>query len=200
VGALLLLTLRGTPTWYYGDELGMENVAIPPDLVQDPWEKGVPGIGLGRDPVRTPMQWDAGPGAGFTTGTPWLPLAPDYQTHNVAVADADPASMLRFVRAVLALRRAQPALTVGSYRSLDAGNAHVFAYLREAAGTRLLVVLNLSDDAQLCALPDPGGTATILLSTHGDRAGTAALSALTLRPAEGLLLQCDATLLTRPEC
>src|SRR5581483_1078905 len=83
VAAMLLLTLRGTPTMYYGDELGMENVTIPPDRVQDPWEKNEPGLGLGRDPQRTPMQWDSSPNAGFTTVIPWLPLAPDHTSRNV---------------------------------------------------------------------------------------------------------------------
>ena len=88
VAALLLLTLRGTPTLYYGDEFGMHNVAIPPDRVQDPLEKNVPGKGLGRDPCRTPMQWDDSAHAGFTTGEPWLPLAPDHASHNVLREDA----------------------------------------------------------------------------------------------------------------
>src|SRR5690349_22151776 len=86
LAALLLVTLRGTPTIYYGDEIGMENVTIPPDRVQDPFEKNVPGLGLGRDPERTPMRWSAEPGAGFTTGAPWLPLGDDLATSNVAAA------------------------------------------------------------------------------------------------------------------
>ena len=94
VAAMLLLTLRGTPTLYYGDELGMHDVVIPPELVQDPWEKNVPGLGLGRDPERTPMLWDSSLNAGFSAGTPWLPVAPDYQTANVQAQRDDPASML----------------------------------------------------------------------------------------------------------
>jgi alpha-glucosidase len=70
VAAMLLLTLRGTPTLYNGDEIGMHDVPIPPDRVQDPFERNVPGIGAGRDPERTPMQWDAGRNAGFSTGDP----------------------------------------------------------------------------------------------------------------------------------
>ena len=75
VAAMLLLTLRGTPTIYYGDEIGMHQVAIAPDRVRDPFEKNVPGIGVGRDGCRTPMQWDATANAGFSAATPWLPLA-----------------------------------------------------------------------------------------------------------------------------
>ena len=84
VAAMLLLTLRGTPTLYYGDELGLSDVAIPPAQVQDPRELREPGLGLGRDPVRTPMPWDGSENAGFTTARPWLPLNADWPTRNVA--------------------------------------------------------------------------------------------------------------------
>ena len=77
VAAMLLLTLRGTPTLYYGDEIGMRQVAISPDQVRDPFEKNVPDIGVGRDGCRTPMQWDATRYAGFSTSAPWLPVADD---------------------------------------------------------------------------------------------------------------------------
>ncbi|HUS15724.1 MAG TPA: alpha-amylase family glycosyl hydrolase [Chloroflexia bacterium] len=187
-GTLLLLTLRGTPTCYYGDELGMEDVPIPPEAVQDPWEKNVPGLGLGRDPERTPMQWDGSSNAGFTTGTPWLPVSPDAARVNVAAEDADPTSMLTFFRGIMAARRAHAALEVGSYRSVDTGQPEVYAYVRQAGDDRLLVVLNLGRAAHTCRLPDPGGTAAVLLSTHLDRTGPADLAALELRPDEGLLL------------
>jgi alpha-glucosidase len=75
---MLLLTLRGTPTMYYGDEIGMHDVDLPLEQVEDPFEKNVPGVGLGRDPEPTPIQWEPSPNAGFTTGTPWLPLADDF--------------------------------------------------------------------------------------------------------------------------
>ncbi|HMA37143.1 MAG TPA: alpha-amylase family glycosyl hydrolase [Chloroflexia bacterium] len=195
VGLLLLLTLRGTPTWYYGDEIGMQDVPIPPEQVQDPWEKNVPGLGLGRDPERTPMQWDAGPYAGFSTVPPWLPVADDYRTVNVAMEEQDPTSSLALCRAVLALRGRTPALQVGSYRAVPAGDPDVFAYLRTAGDSRWLVVLNLGPESHTCVLTDPGGTALIQVSTYLDRQGTAALSALSVRPHEGLLLECDNTLL-----
>ena len=91
VAAMLLLTLRGTPTLYYGDEIGMRQVTIAPHEVRDPFEKNVPGIGVGRDGCRTPMQWDATDGAGFSNAKPWLPLADDYRRENVAALDADAA-------------------------------------------------------------------------------------------------------------
>jgi glycosidase len=95
VAAMLLLTLRGTPTLYQGDELGIGKVMIPPDRVRDPREIRQPGIGIGRDPSRTPMPWDNSRFAGFSTVAPWLPLNQDLPTRNVAKQEVDPASILR---------------------------------------------------------------------------------------------------------
>ena len=168
--AVLLLTLRGTPTLYYGDELGMHDVAIPPDRVQDPWERRVPGRGLGRDPVRTPMQWDAGPHAGFTTeqATPWLPLAPDARAVTVEAQREDPASMLALYRALLALRRAEPALHVGDHRTVGAdGDALVFE--RSAGADRFVIALNLGAEAAEATLD--GATGVVALGTSVSRLG-----------------------------
>jgi alpha-glucosidase len=182
VAAMLLLTLRGTPTIYQGEELGMEDVPIPPDRVQDPWERRVPGLGLGRDPVRTPMQWDSGPVAGFTTAAePWLPLAADHRAVNVAAQVADPGSTLALYRALLALRRAEPALSVGALDAV-AGEGDVLTYGRRHAptGRRLRVALNLGAETR----PLAGGDGrTLLLSTHAGGADPNRL-----RPAEGLVL------------
>jgi alpha-glucosidase len=102
---MLLLTLRGTPTIYYGDELGLPKVEIPHDRIQDPFEKNVPGIGVGRDGARTPMQWDSKAYAGFSTTEPWLPLAPDWPSDNVENLQQDPASILSLYRNLMTLRR-----------------------------------------------------------------------------------------------
>ncbi|HSK11286.1 MAG TPA: alpha-amylase family glycosyl hydrolase [Vicinamibacterales bacterium] len=185
VAALLLLTLRGTPTLYYGDELGMENVPIPPDRVRDPFERNVPGLGFGRDPVRTPMPWSPGPNAGFSTGTPWLPLAADAETRNVERQQDDPGSMLTLYKRLLDLRRREPALAVGSYRQLPAP-PDVFAYAREHGGRRLLVALNFGSRPRAIDL-NGGEPGTILLSTHGDRQGPAG-ARVELRGDEGVLL------------
>ena len=128
---MLLLTLRGTPTLYYGDEIGMTNVAIPPERVRDPLERNVPGMGLGRDPVRTPMQWSAAPNAGFGSPEPWLPLGADWRSVNVAAQREDARSMLALYRSLIALRRREPALALGRYRPLPA-EGDVLAYLRTA--------------------------------------------------------------------
>lgn len=146
VAAMLLLTLRGTPTLYQGDELGIGRVDIPPDRVRDPQELRQPGIGIGRDRSRTPMPWDASAHAGFSSAEPWLPLNPDWPTRNVAAQERDPASMLALYRRLLALRRAHPALAVGSFRLLDAP-AGVLAYERRHEGAVLHVLLNLTAQA-----------------------------------------------------
>src|ERR1700721_251962 len=115
VAAMLLLTLRGTPTLYYGDEIGMHHVAIAPDQVRDPFEKNVPGIGVGRDGCRTPMQWDATAYAGFSTSAPWLPLADDFLHENVVNLEADSRSILNLYKPLLDLRKRLPQLVSGEY-------------------------------------------------------------------------------------
>ena len=187
VAAMLLLTLRGTPTIYYGDELGMRDVPIPPELVQDPHERNVPGLGLGHDPERTPMQWDAGPNAGFTAGTPWLPLADDYPTVNVAAERDALRSMLTLYRSLIALRRDAPALAVGGYRAAAGGD--LLAYLREGGGRRFLVVLNLGDAPQVFKPADPAVRGRIALTTHLDRVGETVAGTIELRPDEGVVVE-----------
>jgi alpha-glucosidase len=187
VAAVLLLTLRGTPTLYYGDEIGMQDATIPPALVQDPWEKNVPGLGLGRDPERTPMQWESSPNAGFTTGTPWLPIAADYQTVNVSVQREDPASMLTLYRRLIALRRTTPALAVGSYVGLEP-RGNVLAYVREHAGQRVLVVLNLSSQPQRFARHQRAFRGQIVLSTYLDRSDEEMRETILLRADEGVVV------------
>jgi alpha-glucosidase len=152
VAAMLLLTLRGTPTLYYGDELGLSDVPIPPAQLQDPRELREPGLGLGRDPVRTPMPWDAGAHAGFSTVSPWLPLNADWPTRNVAGMADEPASILTLYRQLLAARRAHPALAIGDFSLLDSAG-DVLAYERRYGAQRLIVALNLGTSAQRLELP-----------------------------------------------
>lgn len=186
VAAMLLLTLRGTPTLYYGDEIGMQDVPIPPNRVRDPFEKSVPGLGLGRDPERTPMQWDASENAGFTTGVPWLPLSADHAVRNVEVLDRDPRSILWLYRRLLALRRSEGALSVGSYTPLDR-HGEVFAYMRRHGAERILVALNLSHDGQVYPLGPIGGRT--LLSTHLDTDHEPVRTSLFLRENEGVIIR-----------
>ncbi len=186
VAAMLLLTLRGTPTIYQGEELGLVDVPIPPELVQDPWERNVPGLGLGRDPVRTPMSWTDEPGGGFTTGRPWLPLGEPNSRANVAAQAADPGSMLALYRALLRLRRAEPALAVGSLAQVNATD-RVLAYERRDGARRLVVALNMGGEpAELRA-----SAGAVLLSTFLDRAGERIGGRVSLRPNEGCIVAAD---------
>ncbi|MEI9927922.1 MAG: alpha-amylase family glycosyl hydrolase [Sphingomonas sp.] len=166
VAMVLLLTLRGTPTIYYGDELGLEDVPIPPERVQDPRELNEPGIGMGRDPVRTPMPWDASANAGFTTGAPWLPLNPDWATRNVAAERADPRSMWTLTQALLALRHAHPVLAMGDYREIPC-TEDLLAYERRLGDERLVVVLNLGARPQAFAIPEWAEGHRVLLAARG---------------------------------
>ena len=188
---MLLLTLRGTPTLYYGDEIGMEDVDVPPHLVADPPAKHNPDFG--RDPVRTPMQWDSSPNAGFCPPDvePWLPVAADYEKVNVEAQREDPRSMLNLVRDLLALRRATPAVSTGSYRSLDAGSEDVFAFLRESGDQKVLVALNFGATPQRLDLSEAGETARVLCSTVPDREEHLDPSRLDLRPHEGIAALLD---------
>jgi alpha-glucosidase len=196
VANMLLLTLRGTPTCYYGDEIGMEDVAIPSESVQDPPAVLQPEIAhiIGRDPERTPMQWDDGPNAGFAPEgvQTWLPLAPDYRTRNVAAQSQDPTSMLAYFRALTALRQSSPALTAGDYRSLDTGKEEVFAYVRTAPAAggeqRYLVVLNFGERTHRIDMSSLGRRGRILLSTNMLSEGEIPLRQLYVSPNEGIIL------------
>ncbi len=161
VAAVLLLTLRGTPTIYYGEELGMVDVAIPAAEVRDPAELREPGRGLGRDPERTPLRWDGSGRCGFTSGTPWLPLGG--VTPNVAGQQAEPGSMLTLYRHLIAVRQASVALTGGGIESVGAQGG-VLSYRRTGGGERWAVCLNFTGAAQPFALP----AGELVASTHAD--------------------------------
>lgn len=192
LAAMLLLTLRGTPTLYYGDELGMTDVPIPLAEVQDPLERRVPGHGLGRDPQRTPMPWSTGAiAAGFTTGRPWLRLGNDAREHAVDRQLAEPHSMLQLYRRLLALRRNQAALHEGSWVPLGV-QGNVLLYARGDGAHRMVVLLNFG---ATFASVDMGAQSRISLplplrvwlSTALDR-DESVDATITLRPEEGLIL------------
>lgn len=168
IAAMLLLTLRGTPTLYQGDELGIGEVAIPLDRIQDPQHLRQPHLDIGRDRSRTPFPWDRSPHAGFSTVEPWLPLNPDWRTRNAEAQSDDPASMLSLYRHLLALRRTYASLSVGSLDLLDA-TPDVLAYERVSDGERLLVALNLGAKPAKIAYSGDWDPARCLLSTHGAR-------------------------------
>ena len=188
VAAMLILTLRGTPTLYYGDEIGMRDVEIPPDRVRDPFERNLPGRGLGRDPERSPMQWSAAAQAGFTRGEAWLPVAPDYREVNVELQRGEARSMLTLYRQLIALRRSDAALQRGDFEPLQAP-AQVLAYVRrsQVGGKAFLVALNLGAEPR--QVPLAGLRGNVALSTHLDRADERIEGALALRGDEGVILR-----------
>ncbi|WP_447974300.1 glycoside hydrolase family 13 protein [Nitrospira sp. Kam-Ns4a] len=188
--ALLLLTLRGTPFLYYGEEIGMGDVRLTRSQLRDPFTRRYWPFRRGRDPARTPMQWDASPHAGFTTGTPWLPVSPDFARVNVAAESADPASLLALYRRLIRLRRASPALRLGAYREVPEAPDDCLVYLREAASERVLVAVNFTDRGQTFALPSLRGEGELLLSTDpGVRWGPFDSARVRLGPDEGILVR-----------
>jgi alpha-glucosidase len=186
VAAMLLLTLRGTPTLYYGDELGLMDVAVSAAQVQDPRELREPGLALGRDPVRTPMPWDGSENASFTKAKPWLPLNADWPTRNVGRMAEDPRSILTLYRRLLAMRRTHPSLSIGDFALLDA-DGDMLAYERRHGAERLIVALNLGAQPQRLELPDWASGCRPLLSTLA-AAPPVGDGALLLRPDEGVIL------------
>ena len=147
--AALYLTLRGTPIMYYGEEIGMKTT--PPtrkEDVKDPIGRTGWPEEKGRDGERTPMQWDSSDNAGFSKGTPWLPVPPTYKTHNVADESKDSNSVLEFYKTVLKLRHKNRALLDGNYTTLNESDANVFSYLRVYKDRGVVVTLNMSDTPQ----------------------------------------------------
>lgn len=187
--AMLLLTLRGTPTLCYGEEIGMVDVPIPKELEQDPFGIRVPG--LGRDPYRTPMQWTSDPNAGFSdpdAPSLWLPLADNYKENNVEVELKDPASILNLYRRLIAYRQATPALFRGDYLPRDDVPGDCYVFVRQYEDERRLVALNFSGMDRNIRLPG-FGKAKMAISTHMDREDQVDLADLELRGNEGVILE-----------
>ncbi|MBW4037776.1 MAG: DUF3459 domain-containing protein [Acidobacteria bacterium] len=190
--AMLLLTLRGTPTMYYGDELGMVDVAIAPDQVRDPAEKNEPGKGRGRDPERSPMLWVGAPHAGFTTpeAVPWLPLMEGWETKNAAAEAADAKSMLMLYRRLLALRRRHDTLHAGGIAEVRAEGS-VLRYrrvgLEDGVSSDFQVLLNLGTEVATVAC----GAGTVVLTTLLDGAGSRVEGSVVVEAGEGLLVALD---------
>jgi len=184
---MLLLTLRGTPTLYYGDEIGMHQVAIAPDRVRDPFEKNVPGIGVGRDGCRTPMQWNATPYAGFSTAPPWLPLSDDFAQENVVNLEADARSILSLYKSLISLRKKLPQLMSGDYVPI-AAQGDLLLYRRQRDGTGVVIALNLGAEPVSIASGAAGLDGEILLSTFLDRQGEKIQGVLDLRGNEGAII------------
>jgi alpha-glucosidase len=183
--AMLFLTLRGTPFFFAGDELGMERADIPKDAVQDPFEKLVPGYDLNRDPERVPMPWDGSRNRGFTTAKqPWLPMT-GIRTRSVSELQHDRQSILHLYRELILLRNATPALHCGDYAPLRSRN-DILCYERFAGQEKFTVALNLTHEARRLEGVHDGD---IVLSTLLDRRGVPLVRQQLLRPDEGVIIR-----------
>lgn len=183
VAAMLLLTLRGTPTLYQGDEIGIGEVPIPRDRIRDPQHLLQPELNIGRDRSRTPMPWDDSPSAGFSPADPWLPLNPDSRRRNIATQEREPNSLLNLYKALLSLRRRHAALSIGNFTLIKTGD-DVLAFERRHGDEHLLIALNLGDQARSLPVPSTAGLVTVLCSTATPRAIDGILA-----PNEGLILR-----------
>jgi alpha-glucosidase len=194
VAAALLLTLRGTPFLYYGEEIGMRDIPVKSKAdVLDPVGKAFWPLMKGRDGCRAPMQWDATPNAGFTQAAarPWLPLHADYVDRNAAAQHADPRSLLNVYRRLIAIRRASPALREGMFQQITFGTRYLMAYLRQVSEQTVLVALNLSGRRRRLVLGHHLAQAKfrLLFSTQRDTLPTVRSGLLTLEADEVLLLE-----------
>jgi alpha-glucosidase len=191
VAAMLLLTLRGTPTIYYGDEIGMTDVPIPFEEVQDPQGLNMPDKNLSRDPARTPMQWNNSPNAGFTTGKPWLRVDKSYRRVNVEAQKDDDHSMLTFHRKLIAFRQQEPALKTGSYIPVHA-DPQVISFIRQASDSdRFLIVLNLSHRPCYFTPKHPEVKGMIVLATVPELEGQPVSNKIYLSGDEGIIIKLD---------
>ncbi|MDZ7704876.1 MAG: alpha-amylase family glycosyl hydrolase [Trueperaceae bacterium] len=185
--AVLLMTLRGTPFVYYGDEIGMTDVDIPSERHRDRFSS-VPGHD--RDAVRTPMRWQQGPNVGFCPPdeTPYLPVGEVNEGDDVAAQRDDPQSLLSLYRQPIHYRREQPALTIGHYYPILNPPDGTMAYLRGLGQDRVLVTINFSDAPKTLRFSDPT-EGSFVLSSCCDREGRVELQGLELRPYEAVVIE-----------
>jgi alpha-glucosidase len=190
VAALIQMTLRGLPFIYQGEEIGMTDGEIPIDAIQDPQEKGNPGIGIGRDPERTPMQWNDTSHAGFShQGIPWLPVASNYKEINVENQKNDPHSILNLYKRLIRLKRSYASIRQGAYLPIAQPSDDVFAYIRQNDRETTLILANMANERREILIPEKG---EILCDTHLQKIGEHIdLSTYTLEPNEGLVVLLD---------
>jgi len=182
--AVLLFTLPGTPVFYAGDEYGMPDVDVSDRTVVDPFERRLPGWGLNRDPHRSPLRWEDGPKAGFTTGEPWLPMGQVPQGCNVAAQKADPGSLMQLYRRLIALKHEAPALQGAAYEPLRPQDG-VLLFRRGEGRERLLTAANFTEESRTVRLDAP---AVVRAGTRLEREGERARDALELGPCEAMVL------------
>jgi alpha-glucosidase len=193
--AVVLLTIRGTPFMYYGEEIAMRDVTVPEDEIIDPPARRAlvdPDFEWwNRDGCRSPMPWTGDPGHGFTTGRPWLRFGDDAAMRNVAEQQDDPGSVLATYRRVIALRRSSEALRSGTLRVVETGTGDVLSWSREVAGERILVVVNFADAPRETRVGSDGVAYRALTGSHLDPASPTPAGDLSLRPLEAVVLRAE---------
>jgi alpha-glucosidase len=191
VAAMLLLTLRGTPTVYYGDELGLKDVPIPFEEIQDPQGLNMPDKNLSRDPARTPMQWDDTSFAGFSLVKPWLPIDRNYKHINVKKQIDDENSMLSLYRKLIRLRSAELSLSVGDYKHVYSDH-QMIAYIRHQEDhPHFLILLNLSHRPCYLKQKSPTYSGKIIVCTSPELEGNHVSNTIALSGDEGMVIQLD---------
>jgi alpha-glucosidase len=186
IAAMLLMTLKGTPFIYNGDELGMRDVPVPRRKLRDARVKTMGSHSFSRDGARTPMRWNSGRGSGFTTSDdPWLPIGEETNPADVEAQQSNPRSLLNLYRDLIALRRETPALIGGDFVPL-ATKGDVLAYERSKSGQRLRIALNIGAHKQTFPFE---GRWKLAISTFRDRTGEDLSANVELRPHEGLIAE-----------
>ncbi|GET19866.1 glycoside hydrolase family 13 protein [Prolixibacter denitrificans] len=199
-----LLTMHGTPYYYFGDELGMDNIKF--DSISDYRDietlhiyEHIKETGgdlqrflnnekmIARDNGRTPFQWDTTANAGFTSGTPWIKVNPNYKTVNEAVEEKDPNSTLNYFRKMVQFRKNNLIMVYGKYELLDQDNPNVYAYTRELNGRKMLILLNFTDHQADAHLPVNMKNAKQLIGNYSKTAEKE--NPLSLRPYEAKVYQ-----------
>ena len=200
-----LLTMRATPYYFAGDELGMTNIRFNSiddyqDIETRNWyqlekKEGDPVKFLegakisARDNGRTPFQWDSSANAGFTTGKPWLKVNPNYTNVNVLKEETEPNSCLNYFRKLVALRKSNPVLVYGKYTLLDKDNPDVYSYTRELDGKKLLIVLNFKPKPAAAHIGLDLGKAKVLANNYSSSVASRSVSDLQLRGYEAIIYE-----------
>jgi alpha-glucosidase len=194
---VLELSLRGTPFLYYAEEIGARNVPVPwAEIIDPPAKRGgrlvrklVPW--WNRDQARSPMPWGGGPNGGFSTARPWLRVAPDAATRNVAAQERDPSSVLATYRRMIWLRRRHPALQVGAYRQIESASPDLYAYERSTADETIVIAINFGTGPTGFRVRT-GRRWSVILSTH-ERTGRELSGGdqLLLAPREAIVLLAE---------
>ena len=205
--ATMLHTLPGMPYVYQGEEIGMTGVRFSSiedynDIAmknkyreevgkgRDPQEVFESLLPLSRDNSRTPVQWNDGPNAGFTTGEPWIKINPNYPQINVEAALSDPNSVYYYYKKLISLRKENPVMVYGDYQDLSADDEHLYVYTRTLDGVRWLVMLNHSDSESVLTLPEEyDGEKRLIIANYGDVQDDQPITRITLRPHEARVYQ-----------